>query len=348
MLRIESNYKIYFKLHAAGIINQVLSVELALALGFLLKRKVVFTKFICIASSPIAISGNKFDNIEKLTNGSHKPLIFDILDLPIKMFDFGEANLAAECKKDFGSIIHYYYIDQPSDNVENEKFFSENRTLLQLPDEHVYLEKDTLTNYSRFFFNRSKKLDEFLSTIQFQKEYRDLAAKIAESLGPFRGIHVRLTDHAQIMFLASEDRFQKGLQFFKDTSLPLVICTDDTGGYIQKYSEHAIMLHDYIIKNFQNEFRDLPYHDLTVFGVICLLVMSYSAEFVGTPGSTYSGYIQRLRINRGLSDEFYFIDDPSHPNDYPPNGPYSWNGSSLHPCTKAWWREWPECKLNLD
>lgn len=348
MLRIESDHKIYYKLHAAGIINQVLSVELGLALGFILRRKVIFTKFICIASSPIAISGNKFENIEKLTAGSHKPLIFDLLNLPLKMFDFGGNKPPIENKNDFGSLVQYYFRAQPTTDVTDEDFFAEGRPHLDIPDETIYFEKDTLAHYSRFFYNRSKELDRFLSTIQFQKEYLDFAENVVKSIGPFRGIHVRLTDHAQIMFTATEDRFQKGLQCFQNDSLPLVICTDDTQGYLNKYKSGTIMLHEYIIENFQNEFRELPYHDLTVFGVVCLLVMSYATEFVGTPGSTYSAYIQRLRINKGLDPRFNFIEDPTHPNDYKKTGMYSWNGSTLHPCTKAWWREWPECKLILD
>lgn len=345
---VESNYKLYFKLHAAGIINQVLSVELGLCLGFLLQRKVIFTKFICIADAPIAISGNKFQGISKLIEGSHKPLIFDIMDLPLKMFDFGDKTLAEQYKHDYGSLIHYYYQDQETTDSFAEEFFAEGRKKLLISNENVYLDTDTISTYSRFFFNRSKKLDSFISTLKFQDEYQELAKKIADSIGPFKGMHVRLTDHAEIMFTATEERFNKGLVFLSDDPLPLVICTDDHSGYLEKYKKTTIMLDQYIIKNFEDEFRELPYHDLTVFGVICLLVMSYAKEFVGTPGSTYTGYIQRLRLNRGLEENFYFIDDPDHPSKYHKTGPYNWNGFAIHPCTKAWWREWPECKLDLN
>lgn len=348
MLRVKSELKLYFKLHAAGIINQVLSTELGLSIGLLANRKVIFTKFICIAKSPIAISGNNFDGIDKLIEGSHKPIIFDILDLPINDFDYGDHKEAEQYSKDFGSIIQYYMVDEQPEDSSKEEFFSEGRQKLILPDETVYIERDTISAYSRFFFNRSKKLDRFLSTIQFQKEYQELAKQIAQSLGDFKGIHVRLTDHAQIMFAATQERFEKGLNLLSDDPLPLVICTDDHTDYLVKYRKTAIMLDQYIIKNFQKEFRALPYHDLTVFGAICLLVMSYAKEFIGTPGSTYSGYIQRLRINRGLNPSFLFIDDPDHSNNFSKTGPYSWNGFVIHPNTKAWWREWPECKLNID
>lgn len=149
------------------------------------------------------------------------------------------------------------------------------------------------------------------------------------------------------MYRASEDRFLKTFSYYSDRPIPFVICTDDSNGYLEKYKKYTIMLDQFIIENFASEFKNLPFHDKTVFGMINLLVMSYSQEFVGTPGSTYSAYIQRLRINRGLSGDFYFTEDPNHPNDFEQTGPYSWNGYKMHTNTKSWWREWKECKLKV-
>lgn len=346
MMNFHESNKIYFKLHTAGLINQVYSLEIAFGIAFIAKRNLAFTKVSCNRTNPIPVSGNYFNGIESLIKDAERPIIFNLLDLPLDRFEYSEEAKTLGLPK-IKSIVSWYMVDTPTNSIEDELFFSESRPKMEIPNSPVYLLDDAMASYSRFFYNRSKELDIFLSKIKFKKEYVQLADKIAKSIGRFKGAHIRLTDHAQIMFNATEERFLKIFDYFSDKPIPFVFCTDDHEGYLKKYCKHTIMLDQYIIQNFANDFRNLPYHDLTVFGLINLLVMTYAEEFVGTPGSTYSAYIQRCRINTGLSPEFYFVDDPDRPNDYTSQGPYSWNGYNLNPITKSWWREWSECKFKF-
>ena len=159
-----------------------------------------------------------------------------------------------------------------------------------------------LANRETFFANQD---DEFLNKIKvtFKEEYVNLANKIAKSLGEFRGMHVRLTDHAERTFSFSEKDFDKAL---KNNDLKTVVLTDDVNNEIFK-NKDITFLDDYIVDNFSDEFLALPSQSEIVFGLIGLLVMCQSKEFIGTPRSTFTAYIQRDMISSKKSDVFSFI-----------------------------------------
>jgi hypothetical protein len=203
MMNFHESNKIYFKLHTAGLINQVYSIEMAFGIAFIAKRKLSFTKFLCNINSPIPVSGNLFEGIDPLIAGSNKPLIFDLLDLHLDKFEYGSENQTLGLPQ-IKSLVHYYMADKPSNDPKDEGFFAEDRRKMIIPDSPVYLFENAIASYSRFFYNRSKELDAFFAKIQFKKEYLQLADKIAKSIGRFKGAHIRLTDHAEVMFNATE------------------------------------------------------------------------------------------------------------------------------------------------
>lgn len=63
--------------------------------------------------------------------------------------------------------------------------------------------------------------------------------------------------------------------------------------------------------------------------------------FIGTPGSTFAGYIQR-NINQTRDIDFKLFGE-----EYQPKGKYTWNGHFQSTITKQWWREWKESKINV-
>ena len=182
------------------------------------------------------------------------------------------------------------------------------------------------------------------SELKFKKPYLDLAEKIANSLGKFKGMHIRLTDHSN-KYDTSPTNLENAQEHFIDKNLPLIVSTDDKYKISMTTKIRCIFVDDIITERFAADFIKLPFHNEVVFGLISLLIMSYAQEFVGTPGSTFSSYIHRLRINRGLDDNLYYINSGRGFDKYEQNGPYNWNGIQLHTNTKNWWREWKECKL---
>lgn len=225
-----------------------------------------------------------------------------------------------------------------SNDKEDEKFFSEGRKCLNdLEDKNFFCNKWNFGFYSRFFYKRSKIVDETLSKINFKKEYFELAKKISDSIGDFFGIHIRGTDHRKVYNL-TDDKVLETINTIKNKNIPIVICTDEP----KNYSNEAITLHHFIIENFKNEFIKLPFYDDTVFSLINLLVMTNSKYFIGTPGSTYTGFIHRTLYKKNKHNFDLF-----ETNEISNYGPYSWNKFEMDTYMKSWWREYPESKLDF-
>jgi hypothetical protein len=233
-----------------------------------------------------------------------------------------------------------YYYSIEKDISENELMFAEGRQRLPL-DKTIHLKK-TLAWYSRFFYNRSNELDKILSSVKFKNEYVLLAEKIAMSLGKFQGMHLRLSDHVK-MFETTQEMFESWLSSFEKNEIKIVVSTcEPNHKMVQENKNRFILLDEYIVNNFRDEFLSLPFQDEVVFGLICNLVLHHSVNFVGTSGSTYSAYIHRNRNQKGI-ETWSFFDNPSKAEGIP----YSWNNYPLDFGRKMWWREWGESKLKV-
>ena len=224
---------------------------------------------------------------------------------------------------------------------DKEIQFAEGRSRLDL-NKTLHI-KNTLGWYSRFFFNRSPELDRKLSTVKFKKEYQDFADMVSNSIGEFQGGHIRLSDHLD-MFNTTQEMFENGLEKLEQNKLPIFISTCDPNNKMIQGNKHRFtLLDEYIVNNFRKEFLNLKFKDEVVFGLVCNLIMQKTKHFIGTSGSTYSGYIQRKRNQNMLLEDWSFWDEPSKKFD----GPFSWNNYNLDNSRKMWWREWEESKLNL-
>jgi hypothetical protein len=129
-----------------------------------------------------------------------------------------------------------------------------------------------------------------------------------------------------------------------DNGLPIVMCTDQPNSeIIGKSAYKYLFLDQYIIDNFYQEFRQFKFKEEVSFGVLNNLVMHYSRDFVGSPGSTFTGYIHR-GINQKRDIQWRIFGEQEHKQ----SGPYSWNGyENKDTMTKQWWREWKESRLSL-
>lgn len=340
--------KIFFQLYnPTGMINQVMSLELAVGLAHETKKDLI-VHYVSNTGDDLYNSRNvpiftpsRWHNEQRknFTNPDQFPHLLDLMN-------FNENLTFIDTKIDFfkqeefviDDTLSGYYYSTENEVSENEFLFAEGRQRIPL-DKNVHLKK-TLGWYSRFFYNRSPELDNALKSVRFKDVYVDLAKKISNSLGSFQGMHLRLSDHIK-MFNTTQDMFESWLDIYENNRLPIVVSTCEPGNKMIQDNKHRfILLDEYIVNNFRDDFMSLPFQDEVIFGLICNLVLHDSVNFVGTSGSTYSGYIHRVRNQRGV-ETWDFFDNPPKATALP----YSWNGYPLDNGRKMWWREWKESKL---
>ena len=154
-------------------------------------------------------------------------------------------------------------------------------------------------------------------------------------------MHLRLSDHIK-MFETTQGMFEDWLNKFEQNNIPIVVSTCEPGHKMVQENKHRfILLDEFIVKYFADEFKSLPYQDEVIFGLICNLVLQDSVNFVCTSGSTYTAYIHRIRNQKGI-ETWNFFDNPQEAS----GTPYSWNNYNLDLGRKMWWREWRESKLS--
>lgn len=338
---------IYYKLYnPSGLFNQVISLEIAVGLSSALNKNLLIYN---ITNPPnpeygynkvsIYSANHKYNDRKGLIDDNVFPNISDFLDWQNK----DECILIHEDIDSFinqdvlvTNLMKHYYSGSKDVSLD-EQLFSEDRKALPTGN-NMHLQK-TLGYYSRFFYNRDDKIDNALSSVKFKEEYYEIASKIAKSLGIFNGIHLRLTDHTHYSKITAS-HFEDGLDRLKGKKI--VVCTDEPNHpMVKNSSADFILLDQYILDNFYEDFKQLKIRDEISFGILNNLVMHYSQDFIGTPGSTFSGYIQR-NINQNKDYEWKLFNTKPEVQ----NGPYSWTEYPEDTITKQWWREWHESKLN--
>ena len=336
--------KIFFQLYnPCGLFNQVTSIELGVGLSTITERQMIWHN---INNPPDGNYGHKrvpiysanyqFNSRSEKVDTNIFPKITDLLNWKNKeneIFIDDTVEVFSSETQNIKNLMTYYY------SKEEDRDFSEGRELFNLDENKDWDIRKTLGYYSRFFNNRTKDLDSSLSSVRFKEEYYQLSENIAKSLGDFNGAHLRLADHKPMINISSNS-FSEGLSSLNEERL-IVLSTDEPESDVIKNSDYKVLLLDrYILKNFYKEFRDLPFKEEVSFGIINNLVLHHSKDFIGTPGSTYTGYIHR-NINQKTDIGFKLFEEKNHE----PTGKYSWNGyNNKDSFTKQWWREWQESK----
>jgi hypothetical protein len=340
--------KLFFQLYnPTGLINQVMSLELVSGLAYEMNVPAIVhyakytadTSLYSTNSIPI-FTPSRFYNKQRegFTNENQFPHLLDLLEFDQNLIFINEKiNSFPQEEFVIDDILNNFYYSNKESVSDDEILFAEGRQRLPL-DKTLHL-KLTLGWYSRFFYNRSPGLDKVISTVKFKKEYVDLANKIYYSIGHFQGMHLRLSDHVK-MFSTTQEMFEGWLDKFGQNNLPIVVTTCEPGHKMVQDNKHRfILLDEYIVNNFKDEFMALPFQDEVVFGLICNLIMHNATNFVGTSGSTYTAYIHRNRNQKGIETWDFFDNPPKAIGE-----PYSWNNYPLDNGKKMWWREWPESK----
>ena len=340
--------KLFFQLYnPTGLINQVMSLELAAGLSHELDLPVIihYSEYTAdrnlynTDNIPI-FSPSRFYNPQRqgFTNPDQFPHLLDLIDFNSNLIFINEKiNTFKQEELVIDDLMNNFYYSNKVEMTDDELLFAEGRERLPI-DKTLHL-KLTLGWYSRFFYDRDFDLNQTISSVKFKKEYLDLANKISNSLGNFQGMHLRLSDHLK-MFNTKQEMFEHWLNRFETNDLPIVVSTCEPGHKMVQDNKHRfILLDEYIVNNFKEEFTSLPFQDEVVFGLICNLVLHNSINFVGTSGSTYTAYIHRNRNQKNI-ETWDFFDNPTKAE----GSPYSWLCHSLEKGQKMWWREWPESK----
>jgi len=299
---------LFYRLHHAGLTNRLFSLETALGLSYITKKKLVIYNLLdsqqnWLDSFPIS-NNVVFGKREKIVK-REMVNFFELIDfnksLVWEYIAFGKISQFCEDEIKISDNLFLGYANVSKEIVAGSKYSNKKELIFQ--EEKSYnMSGPNLANRETFFANQD---DNFLNKIKvnFKQEYVELANKIATSLGDFRGMHVRLTDHAERTFSFSKKDFDKSLS---KSNLKTVILTDDVNNKMFK-DKDVIFLDDYIVENFSEDFLSLPSQSEIVFGLIGLLVMCQSKEFVGTPRSTFTAYIQREMFSSKKSNIFSFI-----------------------------------------
>ena len=343
---------IFYQLYQpCGLFNQITSIEIAVGLSSRYKKPLVFHNITNYpnpeyggARVPIYSANYKYNERSHLIDSNIFPNITDLLnwenkDCNIFINDTIDTFTHEDLRID--NLMLYYSVASEN-HTELEQSFSEGRERLLLDNYNNIHLKKTLGYYSRFFFDRDSSLDKSLSSVRFKPEYYQLAERIALSIGLFNGAHFRLTDHKG-MFDPGTNILDSGISKI-NSNLPIVMCTDQPNSELIKNSSYNyLMLDDYILNNFYKEFREFKFKEEVSFGILNNLVMHYSQDFIGSPGSTYTGYIHR-GLNQKRDIQWKIFGEEEHTQD----GHYSWNGyNNKDTHTKQWWREWKESKINV-
>ena len=336
-------HRMFWQIHNAGLINQVMSVELGCCLSFLEKQQINFFDYSKKSYGNIFVPPVRTMGTPEMRS-SRKPNVFELLDMPSEIdYKLIDEVPKVHYTKHENIIQSYYKYGQDS---HNESYFSEGRGKLHInKNSDNYFHINCFSFYSRYIFNRPRELDVVLNKLKFKEQYIRLAKKISSQLSNFSAMHIRLTDHAHNYHATSDNRL-KHYNKARERHNKIIFSTDDVNTVRNEYKETSLFIDEIILNHFREEFLQLEFHDDVVLGLMSLLILSESNYFIGTPGSTFSSYIHRLRLLNQKDDCFLFMDS-IYNEQFIPNGPYSWNGFGCHVAAKNWWREWPECKLDI-
>jgi hypothetical protein len=237
--------------------------------------------------------------------------------------------------------------DGKTPNLEKCSAFSKSKVPILLNKKQNNVFTFTLTWYSKFFVTRTKEMDSEISQIGFVKEYTDLVELISRETGPFNGLHTRLMKDHQDIYRLTDTKFRTGVSLLNNPDLPILVSVDDWNSpLVSNLDSSYVMVHDLILNQYSHEFKQLPSTSRVDLAIVSLLLMTKSRDFIGTPGSTYTTYIQQQRAQIGL-EQWKFFPGSSFDGYNPNHKPYSWYSTDDGDMC-SWERDWAECVLKYD
>lgn len=336
-----------------GLCNVLMSFECGALISYLTNRELVLY-------NPSPIDAHVYKNPE-LKNRQKPFYLYNLFDIKLPFIHVKNENIPQKFSPipDFDNCA-YYIDDIPSPDFLNhrEKAF-DLKSIESCESIRTTGKKSTLSYYSHLFYSptRREELINFIkTTIKPKQKYLDLTDEILKknNLTNFNCIAVRRNDFCYIkspLFNNKDitsERFLSVLLNNFDPSVPLLITTDEKDyNYFKPIHDHfKTVLYTYDLFDAYDIFE-------LEKGLLKMLVSSRSNDFIGTLGSTYSGFIQRYRIQNGLSKEFKFLYSLTHQYVLEPDGQckifndktYTWGrvqSTDSNLGITRWYREWPE------
>lgn len=333
-----------YNLWSGGLVNRLMSFETAIAMQTLTK-----TEFLICGDTPMysaakyiqkyAIRGG--GNIDKTRfTDLHHPRLSDLIDKKsIDNVFFTDGCVESVCKDEI--VIEDLFNNYISCDGLDDSNFAEGRKKVVLEEEMNYNFKKTLAWYSATFLSRTTAMDQALERLSFKSEYVDAAKYIASQVGEFDAVHIRRTDHIP---LSRQYTFDTQERVQDLDSKNLLILTDEPYGI--RYRGKFAFLDSLMLTEFKETLDQIRCTNTTEFDLLNMLIAGYAKRFVGTQGSTYSGYIHRM-VDKNSPDthkwDYFGLSKPVKQK----NGSYSWNDIEKMPMIrKVWWLEWPESRLS--
>ena len=361
--------RLFFKLYNAGLNNCRMSLDIGCGLAHLTGRTLTpYGVEPASCSDPVLRQGVDYEK---------RATVLDLFDLPISLAlthaEAGEIEFSG-MRRLFSTPVNESVLHLDSaPALESDDFlaFKNGRAHVQTlgealrDDEDLMVDVTTLGMYSQFFYAGDavqSELRRIFGEVRPRQPYRDLAHRIAESLGPFNAVHIRRGDfrYAQLTPRAhcvSGDEVASNLASRLPTEERLIVCTDDSSeeawfAPLRRTFRDVVFLDRLLLDSWRPDLRALPHRDDVVLGLITQLVAERSRCFVGTLFSSFTALIQRSRGFCGRPDFLYCYSDwdpklvPFERCEFVPvqDGPYSWNRIlyPVDPSVSAWFREWPE------
>ena len=328
--------EVLFKLWPGGTVNRLTSLENAHA--------------ICRATqSNVLVHSNDYLSSEHRNLGNRNgilgkqiPRLSDLVNTPDGI-TFTKTNLSGH------SVFHH---NQPTEKKLFHTCLSIDGTLpskefLDWRQKVVYLQKgvnyefvETLGWRGIIFWAQDASVRASLfaeSEIVMRIPYVELAKTISDELGDFASIHVRRKDMRE--FNSSNDQdVEYSIKDILDYRTKLLF-TDEPESTKWIVDKYGFMLFDDFLYDQKQKFTNLPFSDETVFGLVSLLVACESNDFIGTLGSTYSGYIHRaVRKKAGKNYLWKYFKDTKIDN----NSKWEWQKYEIEPAWKVFWRQYDE------
>lgn len=345
----DSNTHLVFVLYSRnGIFNQICSFQQMM--GWIenypqYKKSIVYDKSYPPIQDPQQQLFSGIHNIKNIPLKNNEDPIINFLDLNLLDLDDIEFYTNNHFIKD---RINVNLIDSSQsfivcspDTEENKGFFGGQRKEVIIKENQVNYFDSNLTWYSYYFMNRTKNIDSSISKIKFKKEYVDLANKISSDLGRFNGSHMRLMkDHTRVYEITRE-KIDNAFKKYSDQALPIVVATDS---YKHKYLDNLDITYidELILDEYKDDFYKLSNTSPISVAIVSALVMCNSEDFIGTPRSTYTAYINQQRAIKG-TESWKFFSEHAYDN-YNPEMKFSWRSMNY---PQNWEREYSECVLNI-
>ena len=368
-----------YKDYQSGLCNEVLSVELAVGIAHLTGRSLVYYGSAGDDRTLVPVPNQLWTSPPSRTHlidNARTPTILDLLDeFPVPSLTYAQfrGRTAAGALRTHHAkvrLVGSVFVDPKAtvDKAALAEFAGERAVISDREEEILLLDDTNLGYYSRVFFDPPPSFHDAMAGVVARKPYRDLAAEICRALGPFNGVHVRLNDFRKFLPYRGLDY---PLEILKNlaANLPadelLVISTDESENaeffapILEHFPRHVFVDH-LIVRDFAEAFRALPFTDEVTLAWMSNLVLRGANEFLGTPGSSFSGLIQRY-VALAQAEHDLFASPRAFKFTYPGSatmdvpfedgayletrpGRYSWTrlGWSMEEETKSWYREWPE------